>query len=241
MKSFTTVPTMKASSKPRTEGAPWVFIPKRPPPAPTGRWAWHYRVLTNLRDVLLRDRVEKLNEAATFSIEPHSVHPADSATDEFDHELSLALLAAEQNGLSEVNDAIQRIERGRYGVCEESGRPIPAERLRAVPWTRYTAEVERRLEQSGELPRPHIEAAVSLRGPAPGPPENKAALVAEGDEPPEPAVPEVLEFDTGGEEGEEPTVAAKEIGPFPRRKPHPPRVSPALSKRRAQRKARGRR
>jgi RNA polymerase-binding transcription factor DksA len=195
-------------------------------------------VLTRLRDALLRDRAEKLGEAATLTIEPHSVHPADSATDEFDHELSLALLAAEQNGLSEVNDAIQRIHRGCYGICEESGRPIPAERLRAVPWARYTAEVERWIEQRGELPRPHLEAAVSLRGPAPGPPEDRAALAPEGEEPLEPVVPEVLEFDTGGEAEKTTSGAVGKPGPSPRQ-PHPPCERLAAPRHRARRKSRG--
>lgn len=237
-KSSITVPTMKASLKPSVKGAPWVFTPQRPAHPPAGRWAWHYRVLTGLRDALWRDRAEKLSETAALAIEPHSVHPADSATDEFDHELSLTLLAAEQNGLSEVNDAIQRIHRGCYGICEESGRPIPAERLRAVPWARYTAEVERQIEQSGELPRPHLEAAVSLRGPAPGPREDQAAFASEGDEPPEPAVPEVLEFDFGGEEEKEASEMAGRAGPSSR-KHHLPRVRPAAPKHRVRRQSRG--
>lgn len=191
---------MKASSKPRSKGAPWVFTPKPETGAPGGRWAWHYRTLAALRDALLHDREEKLNEVAGLTIEPHSVHPADSATDEFDHELSLALLAAEQNGLGEVNDAILRIVSGRYGICEETGKPIPAARLRAVPWTRYTAEVERRLEKHGEVPKAHLEAATSLRGPSPERTERETSGDVEGDEPAEPRVPQMLEFDTGPEE-----------------------------------------
>ncbi|MBI2515548.1 MAG: TraR/DksA family transcriptional regulator [Opitutae bacterium] len=224
---------MKPSSvNPPSEGAPWVFTPK-PAAARGGRWAWHYRALTDLRDALLRDREEKLSETAGLTIEPHSVHPADSATDEFDHELSLALLAAEQNGLNEVNDAILRILSGRYGVCEESGRPIPAARLRAVPWTRYTAEVERQREKSGELPRAHLEAAVSLRGSAPPAAEAKANLTDEGDEPAEPRVPEVLEFDPGAEEEAEPVDA--EMKPKFAARPH--RASAGPRKRPGSRKA----
>lgn len=183
-----------------------------------GRWAWHYRVLTDLRDALLRDREEKLHEVAGLTIEPHSMHPADSATDEFDHELSLALLSAEQNGLSEVNDAILRIITGRYGICEETGRPIPAARLRAVPWARYTAEVEQRFEKSGELPKPHLEAAMSLRGVSSGSSENRTTPADEGEEAPEPHVPEMLEFDTGIEE-EEPATAVKHA-PRAESRPH---------------------
>ena len=47
----------------------------------------------------------------------------------------------------EVDAALDRLRRGTYGVCEESGKVIPDERLRAVPWTRYTREVAERHER----------------------------------------------------------------------------------------------
>ena len=122
-------------------GAP--TTPRVPP-----HWAWHYQRLQDLRDRLLKDRGEMLAEAAE-PIEPHSMDIADSATDEFDHDLALGILSREQDALLEVDAAIQRILNRTYGICEETGRAIPAARLRAVPWTRYTREVEERLEQQG--------------------------------------------------------------------------------------------
>jgi RNA polymerase-binding transcription factor DksA len=107
-----------------------------------------------------------LHEAAA-PLEPHSLHAGDSASDEVDHDVALALLAAEQNALNDVNDAIARIERGTYGVCEASQAPIPAARLRALPWCRYTREVEERLERTGIVPRTRLPRVVSLRGTQP--------------------------------------------------------------------------
>jgi RNA polymerase-binding transcription factor DksA len=102
---------------------------------------------------------------ATSPIEAHSSHPADSATDEFDHDLALLLLAREQNALMEVTEAIERIRNETYGVCLETHVPIPAQRLRAVPWCRYSREVEERFETSGEVRRLRVPQAQSLRGP----------------------------------------------------------------------------
>ncbi len=48
-----------------------------------------------------------------------------------------ALLAQQQRGLAEVLHALSKIAEGRYGICEESGDPIPVERLRAEPHARY--------------------------------------------------------------------------------------------------------
>ena len=74
---------------------------------------------------------------------------ADSATDEFDHDLALTRLSVEQDALYEINVALNRILNRSYGVCEETGRVIPSARLKAIPWTRFTREVEERLEQDG--------------------------------------------------------------------------------------------
>lgn len=88
--------------------------------------------------------------------ESHSGDLADSATDEFDHDMALSLLVHDQNALGEVTAAIRRIQEGQYGICEKTGLPIPAARLRAVPWTRHTREVEERLEKKGVGGFPHL-------------------------------------------------------------------------------------
>jgi DnaK suppressor protein len=42
--------------------------------------------------------------------------------------------------LLEIEFALARIERGTYGLCEETNEPIEAERLLALPWTRLSIE-----------------------------------------------------------------------------------------------------
>ena len=116
------------------------------------RWAWHYRTLVALRNRLIREANICLDELGT-AIEPDSMHPADSASDEFDHDFSLALLARKENALAEINDAITRILEGRYGICEATKTRIPAARLRAVPWCRYARHVEQQLERTSAAPR----------------------------------------------------------------------------------------
>ena len=127
------------------------------------KWRWHYGALLALQGRLTRERGDLLRAAAQ-PIEPHSMDEADSATDEFDHDLALTQLSADQNALYEVNDALQRIVGGTFGICEETGQPIPAARLRAVPWTRFTREVEEDLEKKGVVPRARLNKAVSVRG-----------------------------------------------------------------------------
>lgn len=42
--------------------------------------------------------------------------------------------------LSEIESALARIERGTFGICEETDEPIEPERLLAIPWTRLSIE-----------------------------------------------------------------------------------------------------
>jgi RNA polymerase-binding transcription factor DksA len=131
-----------------------------------GRWYWHYRQLQALREVLLREGIAQFSEIK-LPIEPHSMDPADSASDEFDHNLALGMLMHEHDALYEIDAAIERIMNGRYGVCEDTGRAIPAQRLRAVPWTRYTREAKERRERlGGKERRVGIDVPGSVRGDA---------------------------------------------------------------------------
>jgi len=126
------------------------------------KWRWHYLVLLALQRRLMRERGELLRVSAQ-PLETHSMNEADSATDEFDHDLALTQLSADQNALYEVNDAIERILADSYGVCEETGQAIPVARLRAIPWTRFTYAVEERLETKGAVPRAGLNKVASVR------------------------------------------------------------------------------
>jgi RNA polymerase-binding transcription factor DksA len=158
--------------------APNAAFPARRIPA---RWRWHYRALLALQSRLRQER-EELVRASTQPIEPHSMDEADSATDEFDHDLTLAQLSVEQNALYEVTRALRRIAEGTYGICEETGRAIPGARLKAVPWTRFTREVEERLEKEGAVSGAHLNNPASARGPGKiwFTPETEAAEAEEG-------------------------------------------------------------
>ena len=128
------------------------------------KWKWHCRILLGLRDRLLKARSEQLREAAK-PLEFRAVDVADSAVDEFDHDLALGRLSAEQDALYEVEEAVRRIGDDAYGICEETGRPIEASRLKAVPWTRFSHDVEARLEKEGIIHRTRLGKVASIRKP----------------------------------------------------------------------------
>jgi DnaK suppressor protein len=56
------------------------------------------------------------------------------------------LLDREVRLLTEIDEAIERIDQGNYGLCLATGRPISKKRLQALPWARYCAEHARDAE-----------------------------------------------------------------------------------------------
>jgi RNA polymerase-binding transcription factor DksA len=61
-------------------------------------------------------------------------------------EILFALDHEERARLTDVEAALRRLARGRYGLCEGCGRPIPPARLHAVPWARQCVGCAGRLE-----------------------------------------------------------------------------------------------
>ncbi len=61
---------------------------------------------------------------------------AEGATSSHDRERVVALLASARRHLQDVREALARVDAGTYGVCERCGRPIPRERLEALPTAR---------------------------------------------------------------------------------------------------------
>ena len=58
------------------------------------------------------------------------------------------LMDNERKLLRKIEDALEHIEQGTYGICEATGVPISKTRLEAKPWARYCVEYARKLEQN---------------------------------------------------------------------------------------------
>ena len=105
------------------------------------------------KEELLREREKYTRSAASYKEEADSLvlnrEPGDVQFDEesgegdtlaVERERDLALSAQAQQAVDEIDMALKRIELGVYGVCVESGRPIPKERLEAIPWASQRVE-----------------------------------------------------------------------------------------------------
>ena len=63
-----------------------------------------------------------------------SLNSSDAGTESFDRGVALSMVASEQEALEEVEDAIDRIFDGSYGICQETKKPIKKTRLKVVPF-----------------------------------------------------------------------------------------------------------
>lgn len=80
-----------------------------------------------------------------------TTHIGDAGTDAYDRDFALGLLSEGTNALVEIDHALARIDAGRYGLCEMSGRPIPEPRLKAIPFARYTVECQSQVEKDRKM------------------------------------------------------------------------------------------
>jgi len=113
-------------------------------------WAKYYNTLLELRERLL-NQMSGLAKESAEEMTGYSLHMADSGTDNFDRDFALSLLSSDQDAIYEIEEALKRIERNTFGICELTGKPIPRARLDAIPWTRFTVEAQAQLEKEGAL------------------------------------------------------------------------------------------
>jgi DnaK suppressor protein len=73
--------------------------------------------------------------------------PTDRACAEEEHTLELRVRDRERKLLKKIAQALQRIEDGTYGWCEETGEPIGIARLLARPTASFSLEAQQRHEQ----------------------------------------------------------------------------------------------
>jgi RNA polymerase-binding transcription factor DksA len=109
---------------------------------------------------LAKDNLNRSGKDGAGDLSSYSFHMADQGTDNFDREFAANLLSGEQDVLYEVEEALRRIESGAYGVCEMSGQPIERERLKVIPYARYSVAVQSQMEKGKPRFRPFKRTSI---------------------------------------------------------------------------------
>jgi RNA polymerase-binding protein DksA len=116
--------------------------------------AYFKELLLDKRREIVGDVNEMADEAlkksrldASGDLSSMPIHMADLGTDNYEQEFALGLMDSERKLLGEIDEALQRIEKKTYGICQGTDKPIAKARLEAQPWARYCVEYARMLEQ----------------------------------------------------------------------------------------------
>lgn len=101
--------------------------------------------LLSWKEELLNESSETINNLQESSVSEPDI--ADRASLETDRALELRTRDRERKLIAKINAALQRIEDGSYGFCEETGEPIQIKRLEARPIATLSIEAQERHER----------------------------------------------------------------------------------------------
>ena len=114
---------------------------------------------TKLKELLLKKREDIVSEIkhisrenlqsqkeASGDLSSYSSHMADMASDSYDREFSLNIASEEQEIIYEIDEALKRIEEGKYGKCIACGKKISVRRLTAVPYAKNCIQCQTKIE-----------------------------------------------------------------------------------------------
>ena len=90
--------------------------------------------------------LDKTPMQANGDLSAAPTHMADVGTDNFEREFTLTLMESKDQTLEQIEEALERIEDGIYGVCEQCNAKIPKARLNAIPYTILCVKCASRLE-----------------------------------------------------------------------------------------------
>lgn len=83
------------------------------------------------------------------SITRRSADTTDMAADSMDEELALLVAEAETHERAQIDEALEKVRAGTYGLCERCGKQIPAARLKALPFAALCVECKTLEEEYG--------------------------------------------------------------------------------------------
>ena len=100
--------------------------------------------VTAMADAALR----KTRSEANGDLSSMPIHMADIGSDNYEQEFTLSLMQSDEVTLDSIEAAIEKIEDGIFGQCEECTGPISKTRLNAIPYTPLCIKCAQKLERS---------------------------------------------------------------------------------------------
>ncbi len=98
---------------------------------------------------LSEESLNKSQKDAAGDLSGYAFHMADMATDNYDREFNLGLASNEREILQRIDESLQKIDEGTYGVCEDCESKIPIARLKAMPFASLCVKCQEAKEENG--------------------------------------------------------------------------------------------
>jgi RNA polymerase-binding transcription factor DksA len=89
-------------------------------------------------EILLNPQGDSSGEVSAYR-----THVADIGSDTYQQEMSSQLSTFESKILMEIDEALRKIRKNRFGDCEKCGNPISKARLKALPYTRFCVKCQK--------------------------------------------------------------------------------------------------
>lgn len=98
------------------------------------------------------------NENINFTMEDSQVtnHPADISSELFEKEKDMALINNQLELTNKIDDALNRIEEGKFGECDLCSKKIESERLEILPYTTICASCAKKESGKGNIKKDYI-------------------------------------------------------------------------------------
>ncbi len=118
-----------------------------------------------------REVVQRYNNQTVENNEDsHGVdnHMGDSGTAQYEQEKNLSLKENDAELLQEINDSLEKIDEGTYGICIDTGEDISKERLNAIPYAKRTIQAQKsydkgRNNRGDKSPNLHSDPAETIK------------------------------------------------------------------------------
>ena len=104
------------------------------------------KMLNEMRDELIEE-IARNRKVETNDLKDEIGDLYDLADNERDRQLSHILGDRDRKKLVEINEALERIENKTYGICEECGKRITANRLKIMPFARLCVPCKSEIEK----------------------------------------------------------------------------------------------
>ncbi len=90
--------------------------------------------------------LKKTRMEANGDLSSMPIHMADIGSDNYEQEFTLSLMQTEEGTLGAIEGALEKIEDGVYGLCEDCEGPISKTRLGAIPYAALCIKCAQKLE-----------------------------------------------------------------------------------------------